>query len=261
MSACGRDNNKKYNHNKYMAKTATTKKVKKEATTKEARDFNAPIFSKEGKKAGSIELPESCFGRTWNGDLVHQVITSLQTAARHPFAHVKTRGDVSGGGKKPWRQKGTGRARHGSTRSPIWVGGGVAHGPRNDKNFDRKVNKKTKDAAIATILSRKFADSEIIFLESLSFATPKTVEVKSMLENLAKADNAFATLASKKHNAALIVTPAHDANTILSARNFKNIEVQSVSNINPVVVSKYKYIVFVSPKESIDSLVTRFNKA
>lgn len=240
-----------------MTKIATKKTAKKEKVI----DLNTNIFSKEGKKSGSIELPESCFGQSWNGDLVHQVITSLQTNARHPYAHTRTRGEVSGGGKKPWRQKGTGRARHGSSRSPIWVGGGVAHGPRNDKNFDRKVNKKTKDKAIATILSKKLVDSEIILLDSFSLATPKTVEIKSLIENLAKADNAFATLSNKKHNAALIVTPAHDTNTILSARNFKNIEVQTVSSINPLIVSKYKYIVFVSPKETIESLVTRFNKA
>lgn len=229
--------------------------------TKKEINLNAPILSKEGKDAGTIALPESCFGLSWNGDLVHQVITSLQTSARHPFAHAKTRGEVSGGGKKPWRQKGTGRARHGSSRSPIWVGGGVAHGPRNDKNFDRKVNKKAKDKAIATILSKKFADAEIIFLDSLSITTPKTVEIKSLIANLSGAKDTFATLASKKHNAALIITPAHDTNAILSARNFKNIEIQTVSSINPLIISKYKYLVFVSPKESIDSLVERFNKA
>ena len=237
--------------------TIATKKTSKKVVV----DLNTNIFSKEGKKAGSFELPESCFGQSWNGDLVHQVITSLQTNARHPYAHTRTRGEVSGGGKKPWRQKGTGRARHGSSRSPIWVGGGVAHGPRNDKNFDRKVNKKTKDKAIATILSKKFADAEIILLDAFSLATPKTVEVKNLIANLAKADNAFATLANKKHNAALIVTPSHDVNTILSARNFQNLEVQTVASINPLIVSKYKYIVFVSPKETIEGLVTRFNKA
>ncbi len=229
--------------------------------TKKEINLNAPILSKEGKDAGSIDLPESCFGQSWNGDLVHQVITSLQTSARHPFAHAKTRGEVSGGGKKPWRQKGTGRARHGSSRSPIWVGGGVAHGPRNDKNFDRKVNKKAKDKAIATILSKKFIDAEIIFLDSLAITSPKTTEIKSLLANLAGAKDTFATLSTKKHNAALIITPNHDTNAILSARNFKNIEVQTVSSINPLVISKYKYLVFVSPKESIDSLVERFNKA
>src|SRR4029078_6219347 len=98
------------------------------------------------------------FGLPWNADLVHQVISSLKTDARKPVAHTKTRGSVRGGGKKPWQQKGTGRARHGSIRSPLWVGGGVAHGPRNDKNFDRKVNKKMKAKALYTILSKKFKD-------------------------------------------------------------------------------------------------------
>ena len=112
--------------------------------------LDAEVYSKDGKKVSDFSLPSEVFGLNWNADLVHQVITSLQTAARHPYAHAKTRGEVSGGGKKPWKQKGTGRARHGSTRSPIWVGGGVAHGPNKEKNFDRKVNKKTKNTAIKT---------------------------------------------------------------------------------------------------------------
>ena len=105
------------------------------------------IYSKDGKQKGKINLPEDIFGLKWNADLVHEVITSLGMAKRSPIAHTKNRGEVSGGGKKPWQQKGTGRARHGSIRSPIWVGGGVAHGPRNEKNFMRKVNKKVKDGA------------------------------------------------------------------------------------------------------------------
>src|SRR3989344_5026421 len=98
------------------------------------------LYNQKGDESGKIEIPESIFGLPWNADLVHQVVVSMMSSMRHPIAHTKTRGEVSGGGKKPWQQKGTGRARHGSTRSPIWVGGGVAHGPRNDKNFDRKVN-------------------------------------------------------------------------------------------------------------------------
>lgn len=234
-----------------MTKTTTKKTI---AT----KDLSAvKVYSTAGKEVSTIALPEKCFGLSWNGDLVHQVITSLQSSARHPYAHAKTRGEVSGGGKKPWRQKGTGRARHGSSRSPIWVGGGVAHGPRNDKNYDRKVNKKSKDKAIATILSKKFADDEIIFVDALTFAAPKTAEVKGILATLATANTAFATLATKKHNAALIVLPTQDKNVILSTQNFKNIEVQTVANLNPLVLSKYKYIVVTSPKESVELLATR----
>ncbi len=189
--------------------------------------------------------------------MVHQVITSLQTSARHPYAHAKTRGEVSGGGKKPWRQKGTGRARHGSTRSPIWVGGGVAHGPRNDKNFDRKVNKKAKDKAIATILSKKLLDGEIIFVDTLEMAKPKTVELKNVLTKLAGAEAGFGKLATKKYNAALVVTPRGDKNVFLSTRNFKNLETQDIASINPLTISKYKYIVVSSPVESVALLVER----
>ncbi len=236
-----------------MAKTTTNTKK-----TTASKDLNTvKVYSTAGKEVSTIALPEKCFGVSWNGDLVHQVITSLQSSARHPYAHAKTRGEVSGGGKKPWRQKGTGRARHGSTRSPIWVGGGVAHGPRNDKNYDRKVNKKAKDKAIATILSKKFADDEIIFIDSLSFAAPKTADMKDIITKIASVDASFATLATKKHNTALIVTPANDKNTVLSTRNFKNMEVQTVADINPLIISKYKFIIVVSPKESTDLLEAR----
>ena len=100
-----------------------------------------PVYNKEGKELKQIELSEEIFGLKWNGDLVHQVIVSMLSNARETLAHTKTRAEVSGGGKKPWRQKGTGRARHGSNRSPIWVGGGITFGPRNEVNYKRKINK------------------------------------------------------------------------------------------------------------------------
>lgn len=242
-----------------MAKKTTTTKEKKVKTEKTSSvDLSKmKVYSTEGKEVSTIALPENFFGLSWNGDLVHQVITSLQTAARHPYAHAKTRGEVSGGGKKPWRQKGTGRARHGSTRSPIWVGGGVAHGPRNDKNFDRKVNKKAKDKAIATILSKKVSDGEVIFLDKLEMSVPKTVEVKKLLAKLAAAESGFGKLATKKHNAALIVTPRGDKNVFLSTRNFQNLETQDVASINPLTISKYKYLIVSSPVESVALLVER----
>src|ERR1700722_10641927 len=117
--------------------------------------MEAPIYNSQGKKAGSIELPESVFGVAWNDSLMHQVVTSMQDNARTNVAHTKDRGDVRGGGKKPWRQKGTGRARHGSIRSPIWRGGGVTHGPRNEKDFSRTIPKKMRAKALYIALSRK----------------------------------------------------------------------------------------------------------
>src|ERR1035437_4179320 len=132
------------------------------------------VYNQKGGDAGKITLPEHIFGLNWNSDLVHQVAVSMASNARQPIAHAKTRGEVRGGGKKPWQQKGTGRARHGSTRSPIWVGGGVTHGPRNDKNFDRKVSKKMKTKALYTILSKKYKEGEVLFVDSIVLKEGKT---------------------------------------------------------------------------------------
>src|SRR3989344_1087428 len=144
------------------------------------------IYNQKGQESGKITLPEKVFGLPWNADLVHQVVVSMTSSMRHSIAHTKTRGEVSGGGKKPWQQKGTGRARHGSTRSPIWVGGGIAHGPRSEKDYDRKINKKAKTKALHVILSQKFRDGEILFVDSLSFGSPKAKDAKNTLISLAQ---------------------------------------------------------------------------
>ena len=106
------------------------------------------VYNQKGTEAGKIKLSEAVFGLKWNADLVHQVVVSMNSVARTNVAHTKNRGEVRGGGKKPWQQKGTGRARHGSIRSPLWVGGGVTHGPRKDKDYSRKVNKKMKSKKV-----------------------------------------------------------------------------------------------------------------
>src|SRR3972149_5550000 len=142
------------------------------------------LYNQEGKEVGKLELPEYVFNLPWNADLVHQVSVSMMANIRMPLAHAKTRGEVRGGGKKPWRQKGTGRARHGSSRSPIWVGGGVTHGPRNDKIFDKKVNKKMKAKALYTILSAKYKKGEVLFVDDLSLRAIKTKDARDTLASL-----------------------------------------------------------------------------
>src|SRR3989338_7888570 len=138
--------------------------------------MEATIYNLEGKKAGVTTLPESIFGLRWNADLVKQVADSILSSRRKNIAHTKNRGEVSGGGKKPWQQKGTGRARHGSTRSPIWRHGGVAHGPRNEKNYERIVSKKMRVKALHTILSEKNREGELVFVDHIALPEGKTRE-------------------------------------------------------------------------------------
>lgn len=220
---------------------------------------DAIIYNTKGQEVGSYKLPEDIFGLRWNSDLVHQVIQSLQTAARKPYAHTKNRGEVRGGGKKPWQQKGTGRARHGSTRSPIWVGGGVAHGPRNEKNFDRKVNSKMKAKALYTILSKKFREGEVIFMDSIALSAPKTKEAKEIVLSLSKMES-LAKLATKKSNALLLALGSKNETLEKGFRNFGNVHVAEARNLNPVELATYKYVMFVNPEESVKAIAGKLDK-
>ncbi len=215
--------------------------------------MEAIIYDIKGKGKGKVKLPENIFGVSWNADLVHQVVTSLASNQRAPIAHTKTRGEVRGGGKKPWQQKGTGRARHGSTRSPIWVGGGVAHGPRNDKNYTRVVSKKMKAKALHTILSQKYKDGEILFVENLGFKLPKTKEALEILKNLSKVEG-FEKLSTKKKNAALIALSDKNINAEKSMRNIGSLETLEVRNLNPLALLKSKFLIIEDPTESIKKI-------
>lgn len=210
------------------------------------------VYNQKGQESGKIKLPEAVFGVSWNADLVHQVVVSMMSSARHSIANTKTRGEISGGGKKPWQQKGTGRARHGSTRSPIWVGGGIAHGPRADKNYDRKVNKKAKSKALYTILSKKFKDGEILFIDSLSFKIPKASEAKDTLLAFSKIKG-FEKFATKPKNVAILSIDKKTPEIMKSFKNFGNLEVEEFRTINPVSVLNHKYLVITNPAESFKS--------
>ncbi len=217
------------------------------------------VYNIKGIEAGKVKLPQEIFGLPWNADLVHQVAVSMMSNARQPIAHSKMRGEVRGGGKKPWRQKGTGRARHGSTRSPIWVGGGTTHGPRNDKDYSRKVNKKMKTKALFTILSRKVADGSLIFVDSLSFKEPKTADAKDVLTNLSKIAG-LEKLAKKRTNALCIAMSKKDITVEKSFRNIGSVKVEELRNVNPLDILNTAFLLIENPEESIKLLTGKSAK-
>lgn len=209
------------------------------------------VYNQQGKEVGKITLPERVFGVSFRADLIHQVAESMRSSARGNTAHTKDRGEVRGGGKKPWRQKGTGRARHGSIRSPLWVGGGVTHGPTNEKNYTRKVNKKMKTLAFRSLLSAKFRDREIIFLDGLALPEIKTKEAKEILAIFRVSGK---TLLSKSRNAAYIALPNKNSQIEKSFRNIGNVSVGETRNVSVLDLLQYKYIVMVNPEESIKQI-------
>ncbi len=244
---------KKTTTTKPKAVKAAAPKIAKEPKVKatpSASDLEATLFTAKGEKAGVVKLPTSVFGLPWNADLVHQVVVSMQANARHGNAHTKDRSEVRGGGKKPWRQKGTGRARHGSSRSPIWAGGGVAHGPRNEKDFSKKINTKMRQKALLVTLSRKLKDGEVVFVDSLEMKESKTSAAVTALSALSKAG--FSALTTKKNNAALITLPSTHRPTMKSFSNLNHLETINVRDLNPVSILSHKYLIITDPASAIE---------
>jgi len=232
---------------------ATANKIAKK--TKETPN-ELPIFSMEGKKVGSIALPESIFNMPWRNDLVHQVTTAMQANTRQNRANTKDRAEVSGGGKKPWKQKGTGQARVGSSRSPIWRHGGVTFGPRSERDYSEKINRKMRVGALVAVLSKKAKDGEIILVDHFAFAAPKTATAKASLTALAKGAGAK-FLDTKKKNAALLALASYDANAIKSFSNIGSVLTEEARNLNPLNVMTHKYLVIEKPEETFAALLAR----
>lgn len=220
--------------------------------------MEATVYSQTGKETGKVKLPEAVFGLPWNSkteSLVHQVAVSMESNKRVPIAHTKNRGEVSGTGIKPWKQKGTGRARHGSRRSPIWVGGGIAHGPRNERDFSKKINKKMKNKALFSVLSRKFKEGEVVFLTDVTLRVPKTKEAKGVLTSLSKVKD-FEAL-NRRNNAAFLALNEKNEGTEKSFRNFGNLEVGLVKDLNVLDLLRYRFLIVAEPEKSIATLSAR----
>ena len=210
-------------------------------------------YNIKGEKIGTTELTERIFGVLWRPALVKQVYDGEMANKRQPWAHTKTRGEVSGGGKKPWRQKGTGRARHGSTRSPLWVGGGVSHGPRNERNYEVKINKKMKRGALLSLLSRKLKDKEIIILDSFHLSQPKTQEVFSIFKNLRTVGGIYNL--GIRGGKAILALPKNEV-AIRASKNLPFISFMESRNLNLLALLKNKYLVL--DKSGVETLEKTF---
>lgn len=205
------------------------------------------LYNQSGEETGTIVLPESVFGLKWNPDLVHQVVTSQAANLRRPIAHTKGRSEVRGGGKKPWRQKGTSRARHGSIRSPLWKGGGVTFGPRKEKIYKKKINKKMARKTLYTVLSAKARDNEIVMLEDLKFPEPKTKFGAQLFTNLAR--NKGMNRISKG-NGVLVALPGKDESSRRALRNLPYVRINEARSLNAYEAMRYKYLLF--PKAALE---------
>ncbi|MDD5433354.1 MAG: 50S ribosomal protein L4 [Candidatus Pacebacteria bacterium] len=199
------------------------------------------IYNQKGEKAGQAELPKEIFDVELSKDLLHQVVISQMANRRQGNAHAKDRGEVRGGGRKPWRQKGTGRARHGSTRSPIWKGGGVTFGPLNVKVYKKVIPTKMKRTALFMALSQKAKNNFLILLDNLKIQEAKTKNVSGILKNL-----------PSKDKTALIALPSMDKDFILASRNIVKTQTIQAKDLNALDVLNSKYLIM--PKDTVKVL-------
>jgi len=208
-------------------------------------------YNIQGKKTGTVKLLPEIFDVKMNTDLVHQVVITQLANNRQVIAHAKDRGEVRGGGRKPWRQKGTGRARHGSIRSPIWKGGGVTFGPTKERVFKKKINKKMKRKALFMVLSSKVKDNQLILLDKLELKEPKT---KLMAEILNKVKSSWPRQAKRggqksKVKSILIVIPKSDVNIVRASRNIPHAKTIRADSLNILDLLSFKYLLM--PKEAV----------
>ena len=199
---------------------------------------NVAVYNIEGKEVGTIDLNDAVFGVEVNEHLVHMAVVQQLANKRQGTQKAKTRSEVSGGGRKPWRQKGTGHARQGSTRAPQWTGGGVVFAP-TPRDYSFKLNKKEKRAALKSALTSRVEEKKFIVLDELKLAEVKTKEMKKVLDNL-------------KVNNALVIIGDDSENVALSARNIAGVQTASVNTIN--VFDMLKYNTIIATKSSVASI-------
>jgi len=206
--------------------------------------MKAEVYNQKGEVVEEMEVPQNIFDVAFNSDLVYQVYKSLLSNQRKPLAFTKDRSEVRGGGKKPWAQKGTGRARHGSIRSPIWKGGGVPFGPRQkEENWKKKINKKMKTASVKIILSQKLKDKEIKIIDKFELKEIKTKEFFNVLKQIFKKDIT---------KSILVLLDKKEQNFKRAVKNIPKIEIANVSDVNILNLLNNKFVIL--SKEALATL-------
>lgn len=222
------------------------------------------VYNQNAEPTGDLELSPKVFGMKVNQALVHQAVVTQLANTRKVIAHTKDRSEVRGGGRKPWKQKGTGRARHGSSRSPIWIGGGVTFGPRNDRNFKKRINKKMRQNAMLMVLSDKVANNRFIILDKLEMAEYKTKVFNQIINGFASKIFTDLKVAQAKterksgKRSFLIIVDQGDDKLNYSARNLAGVELSNIDNINIVELLKYKNLIIT--RAGVEKLEKRYNK-
>lgn len=214
--------------------------------------MNINTYNQNGEKIGETKLPKEIFDLKINSDLIHQVVFCQMANRRKVIAQTKGRGEVRGGGRKPWRQKGTGRARHGSIRSPLWRGGGVTFGPSKEKVLKKRIPKKMRRKALFMVLTGKIKNNLLILLDQLNIEQPKTKLLAQMIENWKLKIENF------KSGSILITLPKIDKNIILASRNLPNVDTIQAKDLNCLDLLSFKYLIM--PKKAIEVIKEIFLK-
>lgn len=212
----------------------------------------ANVYNQKGEKVEDMNLSENVFSLEINPDLLYQAVDTQRSNERQVLAHTKTRSDVRGGGRKPWRQKGTGRARAGTNRSPIWIGGGITFGPSGDRNFKKKINIKMKKKALAMTLSDKAANNQLVVLDKIELPEFKT---KLMEEVVSTIESKILKLKDAKRSV-LVVNTGKDEKVSRSAKNLEGVKIINLDNINILDILKYRHLVFT--KDVVKKLEERY---
>lgn len=211
------------------------------------------VYNSNGDKSKVIEISQRIFGVKPKTEVIHQVVVAQQANARQVLADTKDKSEVRGGGKKPWRQKGTGRARHGSIRSPLWKGGGVTFGPTSDRNFTKRINKKQKQLALAMCLSDKVAGNSFLVFEKIDLPSGKTKDLKNWLESLKAKINEI-----KDHKKFLLVLDKNDVNIVRAVKNLDKIDAILADSLNCIDILNHDTLL--ASEKAVDKIDKHYKK-